>query len=88
MWLNKSEVTFSSVQKQKNKARIISIGTVKKSWGMRFDFEDIEQACRALLGLHVYTGCDIVSAFFWKRQDETSKIDAKGKLVPQSVQFI
>ena len=30
---------------------------------MRFNAEDIEQACRALLGLHAFIGCDTVSAF-------------------------
>ena len=49
-----------------NKARIISIGTVKELLAMRFDVQDIEQACRALLGLHAFTGCDTISAFSGK----------------------
>ena len=39
-----------------NKARTISIGTVKESLAMRFDVEDIERFCRALLVLHSFTG--------------------------------
>ena len=38
-----------------NKARIISIVTVTESLAMRFNVEDIEQACQALLGLHAFT---------------------------------
>ena len=60
-----------------NKARIISIGTVKESLAMRFDLEDIEQACRALLGLHAFTGCDTVSAFSGKSMMKPVKLMLK-----------
>ena len=60
-----------------NKARIISIGTVKKSLVMRFDDEDIEQACRTLLELHAFTGCDTVSAFSGKGKAKPVKLMLK-----------
>ena len=60
-----------------NKACIILIGTVKESLAMRFDVEDIEQACLALLGLHAFTGCDTVSAFSGKGKAKPVKLMLK-----------
>ena len=60
-----------------NKTRIISLGKVKESLAIRFDVEDIEQACRALLGLHAFTGCDTVSAFSGKGKSKPLKLMLK-----------
>ena len=43
---------------------------------MRFSVEDIEQACRALLGLHAFTGCN-VSAFSGKGKAKPVKLMLK-----------
>ena len=54
------------------------IGTViKESLVMRFDVEDTEQACRASLGLHSFTGCDTVSAFSGKGKAKLVKLMLK-----------
>ena len=44
---------------------------------MRFDVEDIEQACQALLGLPTFTGCDTVSAFSGKGKTKSVKLMLK-----------
>ena len=50
----------------KNNARIISIEKVRALLAMRFEVYDTESICKALLGLHAFTGCDSISTFSCK----------------------
>ncbi len=50
----------------KNKARIISLEGIRESLKARYGIEDTEEASKALLGLHGFTGCDTISSFAGK----------------------
>ena len=50
----------------KNKARIISLESIKESLKTRYNIQDSDQASKALLGLHGFTGCDTISSFAGK----------------------
>ena len=50
----------------KNKARIICIERIIAKLVKRFSLKNISYTTDAILGLHAFTGCDTVSAF-WKK---------------------
>ena len=58
----------------KNKARIISIERIIDKLTKRFSLKIISSATDAILGLHAFTGCDTVSAFYRKGKVRSLKL--------------
>ena len=50
----------------KSKTRIVSLEGIKDSLKTRYEVTDVNQASKALLGLHGFTGCDTISSFAGK----------------------
>ena len=50
----------------KNKARIINLDGIKESLKTKYGIQDANEASKALLGLHGFTGCDTISSFAGK----------------------
>ena len=63
----------------KSKTRIVSLEGIKDSLKTRYEVTDVNQASKALLGLHGFTGCDTISSFAGKGKVKAVKTMMKNQ---------